>query len=220
MWKINDILQTEHRLCARITRASTWMYSQWNERPSQFTSIIFRTSECLHLVGMRYRGSSAVQPRAPRQSKYIFTRPASPGETVFTASSNRCIAIRPRNSPWKALAALDASGNKPTNIPWCLVHSRINAAAHRSGYCSRMYNPSATANNVPLAMALAIQEVPLVTFRSSQSHVCPQPFKTLMKFVAGSGLSRLVVTNQTFQTPGETCSTVAASPTICPDRLV
>ncbi len=45
-----------------------------------------------------------------------------------------------------------------------------------------MYDPSATANKVPLTMALAIQAGPLVTFRSSQSHVCPQPFKTLMKF--------------------------------------
>jgi hypothetical protein len=83
--------------------ASTWMYSQWKERPPQVTSIVFRTLECLHLVGMRYGGSSAVRPRAPRRSEYIFTRPASPGETVFTASSSRCIAIRPSNSPLEGI---------------------------------------------------------------------------------------------------------------------
>ncbi len=67
--------------------ASTWINSRWKERPLQLTSIIFSTSECLHLVGMQYGGNSAVRPRAPKQSENIFTRPASPGETVFTASA-------------------------------------------------------------------------------------------------------------------------------------
>ncbi len=140
------------------------MYSRWKERPPRVTSIVFRTLECIHLVGMRYGGRSAMRPREPRQSEYIFTRPASSGETVFTASSSRCIAIRPSNSPWKALATLDASGNKPTSIPQCLVHSRINAAVHRSGCCLRMYDPSATANKVPLAMANLLDKFAFVNF--------------------------------------------------------
>ncbi len=53
--------------------ASTWIYSQWKERPPQLTSIVFSISECLHRVGMQYGGSSATRPKAPKQPEYIFT---------------------------------------------------------------------------------------------------------------------------------------------------
>ncbi len=53
--------------------ASTWIYSRWKERPPQLTIMVFSISECLHWVGMQYGGSSATQPKAPKQSEYIFT---------------------------------------------------------------------------------------------------------------------------------------------------
>ncbi len=53
--------------------ASTWIYSQWKERPLQVASIVFSISECLHRAGMRYGGSSATRPNVPKQLEYILT---------------------------------------------------------------------------------------------------------------------------------------------------
>jgi hypothetical protein len=120
---------------------------------------------------------------APRQSETISTFPKRSLCTLFMLSRIRWMAMMPRSSPLYAFATSDASKNVPTIHPRPLEHSRTNAAEHRLGYISRMYNPLVTATSDPLAMESCSQDSPPVTVRCSHSQVFPHNRRTPRKDV-------------------------------------
>jgi hypothetical protein len=130
---------------------------------------------------MQYRGRFVTRFSALRQSKTISTLPDRSLFSLFTLSRIRWMAMRPRSYPLYAFATNNASENVPTMRPLPLEHSRMNAAEHRLGYISRMYNPLVTATSKPLAMESCIQDSPPVTFRCSHSQVFPHDRRILRK---------------------------------------
>ena len=75
------------------------------------TSIFFKMSECLHLLGMRCRGKCLTLPISPKQSEMIVTNLLNAEAISFILCRIRCIAISPRSSPWYAFAETVVSGN-------------------------------------------------------------------------------------------------------------
>ena len=60
--------------------------------------ILFKISECLHLLGMRCGGKCSTLPIAPKQSEMTVTNPLNAGAISFMLRRIRCIAISPRNN--------------------------------------------------------------------------------------------------------------------------
>ncbi len=118
-------------------------------RSLQFSKIVLSMSGCLHCAGIRYGGRYATLFSAPRQSKTVSTVPSNWGCILFTLSNRKCIANRPSNSPRYAFATADPSENDPVIRPRPLPHSKTNAAEHKWGYNSLMYEPSVTPTSVP-----------------------------------------------------------------------
>ncbi len=150
-----------------------WEYCVLKLRSLQFIRIVLSMSECLHREGIQYGGRYDTLFKAPRQSEMISTLPFNSGCILFTLSNSRCIAISPRSSPRYAFATAEPSENDPVIRPRPFLHSKTNAAEHRWGYNSLMYEPSVTATSVPLLIERCIQSVPPDTFMLSHSHVLP-----------------------------------------------
>jgi hypothetical protein len=89
--------------------------------------------------------------------------------------------MSPSSSPCYAFVTDSLSKNDPYTLPSPLLHSNTHAAEHRSGYSSRMYEPSVTATSVSFAIACRIQSTPPLTVRLSHSHVLPHDLRTSMK---------------------------------------
>jgi hypothetical protein len=86
--------------------------------------------------------------------------------------------MSPSNSPLYAFATSSASKKDPTTLPHLLLHSSTNAAEHRRGYNSLMYNPSMTATSVPSEIDFSNHVTPPNTDICSHSHVFPQDCST------------------------------------------
>ena len=130
-------------------------------------------SEWRHRDGIRYGGRFVTCFNAPRQSETTSTLPERSLYCLLTLSRIRCMASRPRSSPLYAFATDSASEIDPTIRPRPLEHSMTNAAEHRFGYISLIYDPSVTATSEPSAMDSCIHDSPPVTCRCSHSQVLP-----------------------------------------------
>ena len=100
--------------------------------------ILFKISECLHLLGMRCGGKCSTLPISPKQSEMIVTNPLNAGAISFMLRRIRCIAISTRRSPWYAFAETVVSGNEPISLPVPSGHSKMKTVEHTSGYNSLM----------------------------------------------------------------------------------
>ncbi len=129
----------------------------------------------------------------------------------------RWIAIRPNSSPQYALAAFDASLNKPMIRPLPCEHSRIKAAEHKCGYICLLKDPSVTATNEPSVMARATQLVSPLMYICSHSQLHPHSRKTSTN-VSETGTScASCAIDVTWKTPGCTLSTehISSCVTLC-----
>ena len=147
-------------------------------------------SEWRHRDGIRYAGSFVTRFNAPRQSETTSTLPERSLCCLLMLSRIRCIASRPRSSPLYAFATDSASEIDPTIRPRPLEHSMTNAAEHRFGYISRIYDPSVTATSEPSAMDSFIHDSPPDTCRCSHSQVFPHKRSISRKDVGSWGMSR------------------------------
>ena len=98
--------------------------------------ILFKISECLHLLGMRCGGKCSTLPISPKQSEMIVTNPLNDGAISFILRGIICIAISPRSSPRYAFSETVVSGNEPISLPVPSVHSNMKAVEHIFGYNS------------------------------------------------------------------------------------
>jgi hypothetical protein len=89
-------------------------------------------------------------------------------------------------SPLYVFATNDASDSLPIICPQPLLHSRTNAAEHRFGNNSQVYNPSVTAIRVLLVIDLLNQDTPPVTVKCFHSQVFPHDCNTSKKEVGAS----------------------------------
>jgi len=137
-----------------------------NDKSLQWTRIVFRMSEWRHRDGIQYGGRFVTPFNAPRQSETTSTLPDRSLCCLLTLSRIRCMASRPRSSD-------SASERDPTIRPRPLEHSMTNAAEHRFGYNSRIYDPSVTATSESSAMDSCIHDSPADTCRCSHSQVFP-----------------------------------------------
>ncbi len=105
----------------------------------------------------------------------VLTPPGSPRRPLpsLIDPCARCMANRPRSSPLYAFATDSASERDPTICPRPLEHSMTNAAEHRFGYISRIYDPSVTATSESSAMDSCIHDSLPNTCRCSHSQVFP-----------------------------------------------
>ncbi len=90
----------------------------------------------------------------------------------------RWITMSPSNSPLYAFATSSTSKKDPTTLLRLLLHSSMNAAEHRCGYYSLMYDPSVTATSVPSEIDFSNHVTPPDTDICSHSHVFPQDCST------------------------------------------
>ncbi len=139
--------------------------------------------EWRHCDRMRYGGRFITRFSALRQSETISTLSDRSLCSLFMLSRIRWMVMRPRSSPLYAFATNNAPENVPTMHPLPLEHSRTNAAEHRLGYISQMYDPLVTATSKPLAMESCSQDSPPVTFRFSHSQVFPHDWRISRKDV-------------------------------------
>jgi hypothetical protein len=173
-------------------------------------------SKCLHLAGIR-RGEVHYLNESSQAIGYTFAFPLSDLCSQFMLIRIRWIAIRPNSSPLYALAAFDASLNKPMIRPLPRKHSRIKAAKHKCGYICLMKDPSVTATNELSVMARATQLVPPSMDICSHNQLHPHSCKTSTN-VSKTGTSHpFCAIDVTRKTPGCTLSTEHISPcvTLC-----
>ena len=130
-------------------------------------------SKWRHHDGIRYGGRFFTRFNAPRQSETTSTLPDRSLCCLLTLRRIRCMASSPRSSPLYAFATDRASERDPTMRPRPLEHSMTNAAEHRFGYISRIYDLSVTATSEPSAMDSFIHDSPPDTCRCSHSQVFP-----------------------------------------------